>query len=150
MTVEETVRNLDEGGARQILEVIARHRLASGAAVELMPDERRELASAFELADGPLPAVSEAELARQALLVLAEDPATRAAIESMAAQSAALVQKFDFGVSLGITVAALVVLQTRVRFERGKDGKCSLIVEKKAASDALLKGFVQKLLGFIK
>ncbi len=35
--------------------------------------------------------------------------------------------------------AALVALQTRVRFRRNPDGTWSLDIEKKAASDGLLK-----------
>lgn len=50
----------------------------------------------------------------------------------------------------GLTAAVLVVLQMHVRFERTSDGKWRLKIEKKAASDALLKGLVQKLTSFAK
>jgi hypothetical protein len=149
MTTEETIENLKEARARQILDAIARHGLASGAALELTPALRGELASAFGVSDAPLPPVTGEELARQALLVLAEDPATGAAIASMAAQPAAP-QKFDFGAGLALTTAVLFVLQTHIQFERRKDGAWTLKVEKKPASDALLKSLVQKLLGYMK
>ena len=67
----------------------------------------------------------------------------------MAVQPQSL-QKFDFGASIALTAAVLIVLQTRVKFERGRDGKYSLLVEKKPTSDALLKGLVQKLLSYAK
>jgi hypothetical protein len=83
------------------------------------------------------------------LLVLAEDPDTRNAIETMAGQPQSL-QKFDLGASIALTTAVLMVLQTHIHFERGTDGKWSLKVEKKPTSDALLKGLVQKLLSCAK
>jgi len=51
--------------------------------------------------------------------------------------------------TVAIVVAALVALQTHVRFERDKDGRWSIKIEKKSTSDALLKPLVQKLLAFI-
>jgi hypothetical protein len=57
-------------------------------------------------------------------------------------------QKFDFGASIALTAAVLIVLQTHIRFERGTDGKYNLLVEKKPTSDALLKGLVQKLISY--
>ena len=55
----------------------------------------QSLAHEFELGGEASP-VSEGELARQALLVLAEDPETRNAIETMATSSTSA-EKFDFG-----------------------------------------------------
>jgi hypothetical protein len=106
------------------------------------------LAHEFQLSGESGP-VSDGELARQALLVLAEDPETGNAIEAMAASNASA-EKFDFGATLGLTAAVLIVLQTHVRFARNSDGKWNLKIEKKPASDALLKGLVQKLIGFMK
>jgi len=150
MTTEQAIKNLDDTRARQILAAITRRHLAQGSAPQLTSDLRDELASVFDLTSAPVQPASEAELAQQALLVLAEDPATRAAIESMAAQPSTALQKFDLGASLGITAAILIVLQTHVNFERRKDGAWSLKLEKKPTSEALLKGLVQKLLGFTK
>ena len=116
--------------------------------VDWTSDLRQALTSEFEAGSATSP-VSDGELARQALLVLAEDPDTCNAIETMATQPPS-VQKFHFGTSLALTAAVLIVLQTRVKFERGTDGKYSLLVEKKPTSDALLKGLVQKLLSYSK
>lgn len=44
---------------------------------------------------------------------------------------------------------AIVVLQTHVRIKRDKKGKWSFLVEKKAASDGVLKAVVGKLAGIV-
>jgi len=145
----DIVQELDDVTAQRILNVIARSRTAAGSEkVDWTSDLGQALAVQFDTKPAATP-VSDGELARQALLVLAEDPDTRNAIETMAAQPQGL-QKFDFGASIALTAAVLIVLQTHIRFERGTDGKCSLLVEKKPTSDTLLKGLVQKLLGYAK
>ena len=109
----------------------------------------KALADEFQIGSGTGGAgVSEGELARQALLVLAEDPEAAIAIERLASTPGDNAQVFDFGI--GLTVAVLIVLQTHVKFERNADGKWSLQVEKKPTSDGLVKGLVQKLIGFAK
>ena len=145
----DIIRKLDDVTAQRILGVIARSRTAVvPGKIDWTADLRQALASEFDVGPATTP-VSDGELARQALLVLAEDPDTRNAIETMAVQPQNL-QKFDFGASIALTAAVLIVLQTRVKFERGRDGKYSLLVEKKPTSDALLKGLVQKLLSYAK
>jgi hypothetical protein len=149
MTVE-TIKSLNDTRVRQIPDSIARHQIATASTVELTPVLRHQLAAAFDLTNAPVPSASEAELARQALLVLAEDPPTRAAIVTMAAQPAIMPQKLDFAASLAITTVALIVLQTHCKFERHKDGTWTLKLEKKPTSETILKGLVQKLLGYTK
>jgi hypothetical protein len=143
----DIIRKLDDVTAQRILSVIARsHAATVSRKVDWTSDLRQALASEFDA--GPVTtSVSDGELARQALLVLAEDPDTRNAIETMAAQPQSL-QKFDFGASIALTTAVLMVLQSHIQFERTNDGKWSLKVEKKPTSEALLKGLVQKLLGY--
>jgi hypothetical protein len=146
----DTIRNLDDLAAQHILEVIARSRAHTGG--EDTPwnfNLRQALAGEFQVEPGAAP-VSAGELARQALLVLAEDPETRKAVETMAAAAESSPQKFDFGVTIGLTAAVLFVLQTHVKFERRPDGKWSLQLDKKPTSDALLKGLVQKLISYAK
>ena len=150
----DAIRSLNDISAAGILGAIARSRARTMADhVPWSAGLGQMLAHEFQLAPGTA-AVSEGELARQALLVLAEDPETLQAIETMAAVSAGREnearEKFDVGATVGITVAVLIVLQTHIRFERESDGKWSLKVEKKPTSDALLKGLVQKLISFAK
>jgi hypothetical protein len=146
----DTIRNLDDLAAQHILDVIARSRAhGSTEAISWNSNLRQALAGEFQIEPGAAP-VSEGELARQALLVLAEDPETHKAIETMAAAAERSPQKFDFGATIGITAAVLFVLQAHLKFERRPDGKWSLQLEKKPTSDALLKGLVQKLISYAK
>ena len=141
------IQNIDSARALQILAIVCRsHRNQQPSA--LTPNLRKELALTFDLPDAASEPVSDEELAKQALLLLAEDPERRAAIETMAAQPELGRQKFDMGLTIGLTAAVLLVLQTHVRFERHEDGKWSVKIEKKPTSDALLKSLVQKLLNF--
>jgi len=145
----DIIQKLDDVTAQRILGVIARSRTAIvPGKVDWTSDLRQALASEFDTGPATIP-VSDGELAREALLVLAEDPDTHNAIETMASQPQSL-QKFDFGASIALTAAVLVVLQTHVKFDRGANGKWSLQVEKKPTSDALLKGLVQKLISYAK
>jgi hypothetical protein len=145
MTLAEVLARLEGEQLRSILDAVVGGRCG---AVELAPPGaalRVELASAFEIESNSSAAVTEEELARQALLVLAEDPETAAAIEALAAQPLRR-ERFDLGLTVAVVTAAVVALQTRVQFERGEDGRWSVKVDKKAASDPLVKGLVQKLL----
>ena len=142
------IHNLDDTRARRILAAVVRSRIAEPRVpTGWSPALGQALAGRFEV-QPESPAVSEGELARQSLLVLAEDPEMRRAIETMAANWNAFRQKFDLDRTLGTTAAVLLVLQTRLKFARASDGKWSVKVEKKSTSDALLKGLVQKLISF--
>jgi len=50
---------------------------------------------------------------------------------------------------LALATAVLIVLQTHVRFQRDAQGKWTLTIEKKPASDSLLKDLAQKLLAYL-
>lgn len=149
--MSEAIENIDPVRAQKILSVVARSSRQISLPTEVTPELWKELASAFCLSEcTTTKPASEDELVKQALSVLAEDPERRAAIETMAAQPDSEPQKFDFGASLSLTAAVMIVLQTHLRFERQEDGKWSVKVEKKPTSDALLKGLVQKLLAYVK
>jgi hypothetical protein len=152
MTVSNLIQSLDDATAIRIVRRIAGLQPAAGGEhIAWSPDLEKALADEFQLVEPVITAkseVSEGELARQALLVLAENPEMEATIERMAARLPQSAQVFDFGI--GLTVAVLIVLQTHVKFNRGPDGKWSLSVEKKPTSDNLVKGLVQKLIGFAK
>ena len=55
--------------------------------------------------------------------MLAEDPETRQAIATMAANLPETPSKFDAGATLALATAVLIVLQTHVRFQRDAQGK---------------------------
>lgn len=94
----------------------------------------------------PVRPVREGDLARAALLVLAEDPRHGEAISALVSGPGA--RSFALGETVAVLTAALVALQTRVKFSRDKDGKFTLLIEKAAASDGLLKALAEKLLSF--
>lgn len=90
---------------------------------------------------------TEGELARQCLRLLSQDPDTAQAIATMAAQPDQGPQRF-FIAEVAVTTLALVVLSTRVVYEKDKSGKVLFKIEKNALSDALLKKVVDLFLRF--
>ena len=58
-------------------------------------------------------------------------------------------QRFEPVTTVVVIAAALIALQTHVRFERGTDGKLSFLIEKKATKDTLLKPLVEKLISYL-
>jgi hypothetical protein len=150
MPIQDLIRSLDDKTAKQILGRIAGSQPAPGGVrIAWSPEIGKALADEFQIAAPPGGGtISEGDLTRQALLVLAEDPEAAIAIERLATIPGDSAQVFDFGI--GVAVAVLIVLQTHVKFERNPDGKWSLKVEKKPTSDSLVKGLVQKLIGFAK
>ena len=145
------IESLDDATAIRILKRIASSQPAPGGErVAFTPDIKEALADEFQVSDAPNSSakVTEGDLARQALLVLAEDPEAEIAIDRLASAPSGGGQTFDFGI--GVAVAVLIVLQSHVKFDRSSSGKWSLKVEKKPTSDSLVKGLVQKLIGFTK
>jgi hypothetical protein len=146
--MEEVIRNLDGATAVRVLTAFAQARLrAGGYETQLTPDVRQALQQ--ELA-GPAPtagSASEADLARQALLVLADDPQNRKVLTALI--EGPPTEKMGVVTTVVVITAALVVLQTRVVFERSKDGKVTLKVVKPTMKDALLKDFMGKLLSYV-
>jgi hypothetical protein len=137
---------LDDATAIQILTTIAQARLRPAAPdIAPTPDVRAALAAAF---DNPAPtAASDGDLARAALDLLGQDPAFAKPIRIMARQPPAASRRYIEPVSaIVLTTAALLVLQTRVKFKRDHTGKWSLEADKKALSDGTLKLLVQHLL----
>jgi hypothetical protein len=139
---------LDDATAKLVLAAIARAR--SGKVPEPPPpDLRQALADDFQVVPShSIP--SDGDLARQALIVLAEDPATRFAIDSMAAEEpSAGIHTFDAGASIAVGIAAYFALSTALDIKRDKDGKWSFHMKVKPASEAAVKKLVEKLIGYL-
>jgi hypothetical protein len=137
---------LNDATAIQILTAIAQAQLRPGASpIVPTPDVRGALAAAF---GNPAPAASsEGDLARAALDLLAQDLAFAEPIRIMASQPPTPSQRYLDPVSaMALTTAALLVLQTRVKFKRDHTGKWSFEADKKALSDGAVKLLVQHLL----
>jgi hypothetical protein len=150
--MDDMIRGLDDSQAVRVLTTFARAQLRAGgvAETEWTPDLDGALRLDFpaETDAGHAGSVSEGDLARQALLLLADDSQNRemlaALIEGPAPRSFELVGAG----TVALIAAALVVLQTHVLFERDKDGKIRVKIEKKPTQVSLLKDLVQKLAGF--
>jgi hypothetical protein len=140
----------DDENSISILKSIAQARLGPEAdELPLTPELRSALAAAFGSAE-PAPA-SEGELARAALDLLRQDPAFAEPIQMMASHAGepASRQRYLEPVTIALTTAALLALQTHVKFKRDHTGKWSLEMDKKSSSDAVVKTLVQRLLPFL-
>jgi hypothetical protein len=137
---------LDDATAERILTTIARAR--SGEPVPDLAGLCHVLADELDIAP-PATKVSPGDLARQALLVLADDSATRHAIEAMALEDPPVTrQTFDTGTSIALGVAAYYALTTAFDIKYAK-GPWSIKLNKKAADSATVRALVQKLLGYL-
>lgn len=58
-------------------------------------------------------------------------------------------QRYIEPASIALTTAVLLVLQTRGKFKRDDTGKWSFEIEKKSASDAVIKLVIERLLSFL-
>jgi hypothetical protein len=144
-----TIEGLEDEKACAIIARIAQsHPRATEAPVTLSGDIRLALAKALAISPELSP-ISEGELARQALLVLAEDERMRETIDTMAVNLPEPSTQYDAGLTVAITAAVLFVLQTHIRFERDKQGHWSAKIEKKPTSEVLLKKLMQKLLAYV-
>ena len=134
-----------------ILKTIAQARLRPTAPdLAPTPDLRAALAAAFDYP--PHAATSEGDLARAALDLLSQDPAFAEPIQIMtraAAGAPAGSQRYIDPATIGLTTAALLALQTRVKFKRDHTGKWSIEIEKKSASDGAIKLLAQRLLSLL-
>jgi len=148
--MDNMIRGLDDAQAVRVLTTFARARLRAGgvAETEWTPELDRALRQDFpaEADAGRAASVSEGDLARQALLLLADDPQNRDALAALIAGPPP--ESFEVVGTVALLAAMLVVLQTHVLFERDRDGKIHIKIEKKPTRDSLLKDLVQKLLGF--
>jgi hypothetical protein len=84
---------------------------------------------------------TDGDLARAALALAADDPATAEHLEGMIELGPPPTMGAET-IVLALT-AALVILQTEVTFERTSTGKYRVKLHKRAASDALLKSLAQ-------
>lgn len=138
-----------------IVKAIAQSRL-QGTTVDAdstpAPSER-ELRAALIAAfgDSRQAACSDGDLARAALDLLARDPGYAEPIKIMTNQTGAagVPQRYLDPASIALTTAALLVLQTRIKFKIDNTGKWSIELDKKSASDSAVKLLVQRLLSLL-
>jgi hypothetical protein len=143
--MEDLINSFDDATAVRILGILAR-RSGGARETELTPEIRRTLQEEFGLAPAP-DRPSKGDLSRRALIVLAQDPETREAITVLS--KGPQPQSFEPVTTVVIVTAALIALQTHVRFERDAGGKLRVLIEKKPTKDTLLKPLVHKLISYL-
>ncbi|MBY0514552.1 MAG: hypothetical protein K2P78_11650 [Gemmataceae bacterium] len=144
MDVLKTLALLSDARAVAVARVAAEDRLATADVVsEPSPELRAAIQKAFDVGTVPPGSADEVVVARHALVFLAEaDPA---AVERYLTAG---VTESVLGL-IAIVTVGLVLLQTKVKVEL-KDGKWSVEVDKPAASEDFLKGYVKAMLGLWK
>jgi hypothetical protein len=141
-TVQDRISKLTDTDACRILANFASHQPGYHEQ-PLTPEVGEALRSDPELSAS---VAGEGDLARAALVLLADDPLHRPIIEAMVTNPAAV--QYGLVETALVVSGVLFVLGMHVKFERGKAGKWTIKVEKKPTDNKLLKGLMQKLLGF--
>lgn len=144
MALVDRINSLDDVTAAQLIKQFGGSQPSLSAQAAL--DERlsRQLGDLFDVTE--VPGVSQGALARAALLVLAQDPGHERGISALVENPR--VEKYAFVETAILISAVLVVLETHIKFERGKDGRWDLKIEKKPTDSNLLKDLVGKLVSF--
>jgi hypothetical protein len=127
--MNDTITALDDPTAVRILTTFTGARFREALQErELTPDVRQALQASWNVDRASRETVTEGDLARQSLLVLAADPANQEGLT-------ALIQNpppphFGVATAIAVTTLALLVLQTHVKIKRSKDGKVEVLVGK--------------------
>lgn len=144
-SLQELIQSLDDATARRVLAIFARAQ-ATPAEIALTPELRQALR---EFATGPeavAVSASEGDLARAALLLLADDPQQQPILTALIEGPAPA--QFGPVKNAAIIAAVLFVLQLHVKFEYDKDGRWSIEIVKEPTDKTLLMPLVQKLLKY--
>jgi hypothetical protein len=137
------MKPLTDATAIQILKTIAKTQLhQEHPNLTQTPALQAALAATFGTPP-PIP-TTEGDLARAALDLLAQDPAFTNPIQTMAQHPSP--ERYLDHATITLTTAALLVLMTRIKAKLDNTGKWSIEIDKKAASDSLLKLLVQRFL----
>jgi len=148
MNIHQEIGTLSDAAAVELLVAFVRSQPPDDTTPARLDAPLLEnLTTAFGAHGEATPPVSEGELARAALLLLADAPEYAQGVAALIANPP---PKQFMGVSGAAVIipAVLIVLQTHLKFQRKPDGKWSLSIEKKPTDNELLKGLVKKLLGF--
>ncbi len=127
--MQDLIENLDDVTAIRVLQAYSGARSRNAEYETQWSRELQQgLEEALELSDVP-DAVSDGDLAREALLLLANDQANREPLTALIQSPPT--EKYLDSETVAIGVAALVALQTYVKFERTKEGKIHFKLERK-------------------
>ena len=140
-TLTQRIEALSDARAQHILTTFARNQPSYHEAA-LSPEWIETLSG-----DSPSAPVSEGDLARAALMLLADDPAHRPIIDAMASHQPA--EQLGLVETAAVMGSVLFVLGIHVKVERDKAGKWTVKIEKKPTDTKLLTTLLEKLSGWI-
>ena len=144
MTPIEQLNNAD---AVRILDTLRKNALNSNESVTECSTELQEALQAEFGSPTETSPVSQGDMARAALTLLAEDPQLAANIQALTSPPPV---KFLSGVETALVVTGcLLALQTRVRFHRQKDGKWTFTIDKPSTSEGTIAKLAQTLLSHV-
>src|SRR5437016_6182984 len=115
MPLRHPIQNLDDTTAQHILTVVARSRLATGAEIIQWTDSLQQALRDSFTCSPSCPPASRGDVARHALVLLAEDPSMALTIDAMAGQAPPAPSRYDIATTVTLTGAVLVALQTHIR-----------------------------------
>lgn len=146
--MDGTIRALSDNDAIRILSRIAKHRLgATEMEAELPVGLGDALRNEFDVSATGAP-ISDGDMARHALLLLAQDPEMENVIATMA-ENPERAQKLGPITAIVLTAAVVAALKTSVRYKRLSNGEWELEIDSPSLDKESLKGFVDKLLSWI-
>jgi hypothetical protein len=145
--MDELILALDDEKAGAVLAAMTRP-LARWGGFETgwTPELGRALGEAFGVDAGSSGPTSKGDLARQALLVLAEDPSNHEPLAAFIKGGAT--ESFSVGLDALIITGVLIALQVHGVIEKDKDGKITWKFERRPNSEAMLRPLVEKLMGW--
>ena len=136
------IQALGDADARRILTTFARNQTGYSNST-LSPELTAALSHEPDLT---ATAASPGDLARAALLLLADDPQHRPIIDAMVSQPPA--QQLGLVETAVLMSAILFVLGMHIQVERSAKGAWTVKIEKKPTDPKLLKTLMERLLGF--
>lgn len=144
-TLTEQIHALDNPTANRLLRAFARANSTAEQSLALTSDIREGLRSVAVTPSAGVQ-IGEGDLARSALLLLASEPDYREGVAGLMANPPPerMLGPWE---TMALASAVLVVLQTHFKFERDKQGRWTVKLEKKPTDTQLLKSVIQKLLG---
>jgi hypothetical protein len=145
-TLEQQIEALDDTTAARLLRVFARANSATEQGLALTADLKEGLEKCADVTPLTAAPINEGDMARSALLFLGSEPDYREGLAALVANPPPQ-RMLGPWETMALASAVLVVLQTHFKFERDKQGRWTVNLEKKPTNTELLTAVIQKLLG---
>jgi hypothetical protein len=140
-TLSQHIETLSDAEAQRILTTFVTHQPGYSNST-LSPDLTAALRQEPDLT---ATAASPGDLARAALLLLADDPQHQPILDAMTSQPPA--QRFGLVETAAVIGGVLFVLGTHIHIERNARGAWTIKIDKPPTDAKLLKSLLEKLLG---